>query len=208
MGPERRFPGYSTLAKRDTPSWNDATRQVIDKRLNEVPPRRFFTPEEWSILIVLCDRIMPQPANRSPKVPIANFIDQKLAENQGDGFQRANLPTMQQMWRRGLHATDAEARMRFNAPFVDLPGGRQDDVLHMIQRGDVRAPAWADVPPKEFFDARVLHDIVTFYYGHPQGWDEMAFGGPASPRGYVRMGFNRHDPWDPIEQKPVEHENA
>jgi hypothetical protein len=196
-----RFPGYSTLAKRDTPSWNDATRKVVDKRLSSPPLRRFFTAEEWPILVAICDRIIPQPADRDPKVPIANFIDQKMAENQTDGMQQAGEPDMQTMWRSGLAATDEEARLRFNNPFPDLPGGRQDDILHMIQDGDVRTPGWSRLPAKAWFKSRVLPDIVTMYYAHPQGWDEIGFGGPASPRGYVRMGFDRHDPWDAVERK-------
>jgi hypothetical protein len=204
----RHFPDYSTLAKRDTPSWNDATRKVVDKRLNHPPPRRFFDEHEWAILQVVCDRIIPQPGSPEDKVPIANFIDQKMAENQGDGFRRAGQPTMQEMWRRGLRAIDAEARLRFQAPFLELAGGRQDDVLRMVQNEDARAPEWAGVPPESFFKGRVLHDIVTYYYGSPRGWDEMGFGGPASPRGYVRMGFDRHDPWDPVEQKSKERSHA
>ncbi len=104
----------------------------------------------------LCDRIIPQTGER---VPIENFVDQKMAENQGDGYQQAGEPDMQQMWRRGLHALDQEARLRFGEAFIDLPGGRKDDVLHMIQRGDVRAPDWAGISPESFFKGRVLHDI-------------------------------------------------
>jgi hypothetical protein len=208
MATERRFPGYSTLAKRDTPSWNDATRKVIDKRLNDPPPRRFFAEDEWAILLAVCDRILPQPGSAENKVPIANFIDQKMDKDQGDGFRQAGQPTMQEMWKRGLHAIDAEARLRFGASFLDLFGGRQDDLLRIVQNSDVRAPEWARVPAKAFFQNRVQHDIVTYYYGHPRGWDEMGFGGPASPRGYVRMGFDRHDPWDSVEQKPKERTGA
>jgi hypothetical protein len=29
---QSRYPGYNVLDKRDTPSWDDATRQVIDQR--------------------------------------------------------------------------------------------------------------------------------------------------------------------------------
>ncbi len=61
MAERTRFPGYSTLDKRDTPSWNAQSRLVIDKRLNQPPPRRFFTEDEWPVLLALCDRIMPQP---------------------------------------------------------------------------------------------------------------------------------------------------
>lgn len=195
-----RFPDYSTLAKRDTPSWNDATRHVIDKRLGAVPPRRFFNIDEWVVLEAVCDRIIPQ-TGRDPKVPIANFIDEKMAANHGDGFRRASQPDMQTVWRVGLHALNDEANLRFGQSFAELPGGRQDDVLHMVQDGDVRSPGWQTIPAPDFFSSRVLHDVISVYYAHPQAWDEMGFGGPASPRGYVRMGFNRHDPWDPVERR-------
>lgn len=195
MADRVRFPGYSTLAKRDSPSWNEATRFVVNKRLYSPPPRQFFTEAEWPILIAVCDRILPQDGER---VPIEAFIDQKMAENQTDGYQQAGQPSMQEMWRGGLRALDQEARLRFGEGFVDLPGGRKDDVLHMIQRGDVRAPEWAEVPAKNFFEGRLLRDVITYYYGHPKGWDDIGFGGPASPRGYVRMGFDRYDPWDAI----------
>lgn len=193
-----RFPGYSTLDKRDSPSWNEATRFVVQKRLYNPPQRRFFTDEEWPILIAVCDRIIPQTGER---VPIENFVDQKMMENQGDGYQKAGEPSMQEMWRRGLRALEQEARLRFGEGFADLPGGRQDDVLHMVQRGDVRAPEWAEVSAESFFTGRVLRDVITYYYAHPKGWDEIGFGGPASPRGYVRMGFDRHDPWDAVPAK-------
>ena len=120
MADRVRFPGYSTLDKRNSPSWNEATRFVVEKRLYNPPPRRFFTDEEWPILIAVCDRIIPQTGER---VPIENFVDQKMTENQGDGYQQAGEPSMQEMWRRGLHAIEEEARLRFGESFIDLPGG-------------------------------------------------------------------------------------
>lgn len=201
MMPEvRRFANYSTLSKRSTPSWNEATRRAVSKRLSSPPERRFFSPEEFAILEALCERIIPQ-AEHVNKVPIANFIDHKMAANQTDGMQTEGEPSMQEMWRRGLRALDAEAKQRFGKRFTELGGGRQDDVIAGLQNQDLRSPEWAEVPVESFFKSRVLHDIVTYYYGMPQGWDEMGFGGPASPRGYVRMGFDRHDPWDAVERK-------
>ena len=38
--------------------------------------------------------------------------------------------------------------------------------------------------------------------GQPTAWNEIGFGGPASPRGYVRMDFDRRDPWEAAEAKP------
>jgi hypothetical protein len=54
----------------------------------------------------------------------------------------------------------------------------------------------------------VLLDIVSAYYAHPTAWNEIGFGGPASPRGYVRMGLDRRDPWEAVEAKPGEEETA
>ena len=48
----------------------------------------------------------------------------------------------------------------------------------------------------------MLHDIVSAYYAHPTAWSEIGFGGPASPRGYVRMDFDRRDPWEAAEAQP------
>ncbi len=56
--------------------------------------------------------------------------------------------------------------------------------------------------PAEFFRARLLHDVVGAYYAHPSAWNEIGFGGPASPRGYVRMHYDRRDPWEAAEARP------
>jgi hypothetical protein len=66
----------------------------------------------------------------------------------------------------------------------------------------VRERTWHDLPAQSFFKKRVLHDIVSLYYSHPTSWNEIGFGGPASPRGYVRMNYDRRDPWEAAEAKP------
>jgi hypothetical protein len=45
-----RYPGYDVLAKRQTESWNEATRQVIDRRLAMPREPRFFSAAEWRTL--------------------------------------------------------------------------------------------------------------------------------------------------------------
>ena len=47
----------------------------------------------------------------------------------------------------------------------------------------------------------MAHDIVRAYYAHPTAWSEIGWGGPASPRGYVRMDFDERDPWEAAEAK-------
>ena len=45
--------------------------------------------------------------------------------------------------------------------------------------------------------------MVVAYYAHPAAWNEIGFGGPASPRGYVRMDFDRRDPWEASKRDPA-----
>ena len=56
---------YDVLTKRDTPSWNDKTREVIDARLSVEARPEALSPEAWQALEALCQRIMPQPGGHA-----------------------------------------------------------------------------------------------------------------------------------------------
>jgi hypothetical protein len=196
-----RYPGYDVLAKRHTPSWNEKTRQVIDERLALPREPRYLSQEEWLVLEAICERIVPQPRSRPP-VPLAAMVDVKLFENRGDGYRDHRLPPLREAWRCGLHAIDAEARRRHNVGFAALEATEQDALLRAVQQGMLSEGGWNDMPPAIFFAKRLLPDIVTLYYAHPTAWNEIGFGGPASPRGYVRMDFDRRDPWEAAEARP------
>jgi hypothetical protein len=204
MSDDGRFPGYDVLAKREGMSWNDATRRTIDARLSLPRVPRFFNAAEWLTLEALCDRIVPQPRNRPP-IPVAAMVDDKMLNNKTDGYRNAKLPRMQQAWQRGLHALDEEAKTRCGGRFHTISAAEQDALIRQMQQGELADPAWGDMPGKIFFNERVVHDIAGAYYAHPTAWNEIGFGGPASPRGYVRMGFNKRDPWEAprqVEQAP------
>ncbi len=202
-----RYPGYDVLAKRHTPSWNEATRRVIDQRLSISRTPNFFTEDEWATVWAICDRIVPQPKNRPP-IPVPALIDEKMSSNSLDGFRNASLPKMQEAWRRGLHALDVEARTRHGGRFRDISTAEQNALLQQMQDGELDSEAWGGMPCKLFFSERMVHDIVSAYYAHPTAWNEIGFGGPASPRGYVRMGFNRRDPWEATEATQGNQEEA
>jgi hypothetical protein len=189
------YPDYDVLAKWDTPSWNAFTREVIARRLTEVPKRQFLPPDEYAILEAACDRLLPQPERTHP-VPIAPWIDQKLVNNQDEGYRYADLPPFREAWQRGLQGIDDESRQRYGMPFVHLSEERQDGVLRALQQGDTQAPLWQQLPAKRFFSGLLLTEVVAVYYAYPAAWNEIGFGGPASPRGYVRLAPDRRDPWE------------
>jgi hypothetical protein len=195
-----RYPGYDVLAKRDTPSWNEQTRRVIDQRLAIPDEPRFLSREEWHTLVAICARIVPQPPDRPP-IPVAALVDHKLHHNAGDGFRNAKLPPLRLAWRTGLAAFDQEARRAHGARFGGLHDSQKDDLLRQAQQGKLHDPTWNGMPPALFFQDRLMRDVLHAYYSHPTAWNEIGFGGPASPRGYVRMDFDRRDPWEAAEAK-------
>jgi hypothetical protein len=202
-----RYPDYDVLAKRHTPSWNEKTRRVIDQRLAVPRAPRFLSNEEFQTLDAVCARIVPQPATRPP-IPVAALIDNKLYQDKRDGYRDHRLPPLRDAWRRGLRALDAEARERCGGAFHTLSADEQDALLRAAQEGRLANAAWEGMSSKLFFAKRLLTDIVKAYYGHPTAWNEIGYGGPASPRGYVRMDFDRRDPWEAAEAKPGQEAEA
>jgi hypothetical protein len=191
------YPDYDVLTKWDTPSWNEQTRAVVRKRLTDVPPRRFFSELQYETLEAVCERVVPQPERGDEKVPIAPFIDARLHENQGSGTRFEPLPSLQECWRRGLDAIEAEARHRFHRRYSALDAAEQDLILHDMNKGETESPAWGPrLPAQKFMRLELLRTVVEVYYAHPAAWSEIGFGGPASPRGYVRLQPNRHDNWE------------
>jgi hypothetical protein len=176
---------------------------VILRRLTEVPERRFFTEEEWRTLEAACDRLIPQP-DRSVPIPLAAWIDHKLHHNERDGFRYDDMPPLREAWRFGLEGINQESQSTFNADFASLSDFERDAVLRAVQTGDVRGAVWRRLPPQRFFATILLKEVVGEYYGHPAAWNEVGFGGPASPRGYVRLGLNQRDAWEAQAQMPGE----
>lgn len=204
-----RYPGYDVLAKRYSPSWNEQTRQVVNARMSLDPTEHwFFSADEWLTAQAICARILPQPAFRPHRVPLAAMLDHKLQADGRDGYRDVRLPPIRDAWRRALRAIDAEAEARHKRRFHQCATAEQDGLLRALQAGDTRSSAWGDMPPAVFFVKRLLHDIVNAYYAHPAAWNEIGFGGPASPRGYVRMDYDRRDPWEAAEAKPGHEDEA
>jgi len=204
-----RYPGYDVLAKRDSPSWNAQTRRVIDQRLAVGPDtHHFFCDEEWPTVRAVCDRVIPQAQDKQGRVPIAALLDEQLRRSPTEGYRDARLPPMTEAWKQALRALDVESLNSHGHRFHELDAVRQDALLRRVQLGDVHDAAWEGLPAKIFFEDRVLHDITRLYYGHPTAWNEIGFGGPAAPRGYVRMDFDRRDPWEASEARPGREEQA
>lgn len=193
-----QYPGYDVMRKRDGPSWNAATRTVIDERLALPALPLFFNAQEWLTVRALSACVLPQPDNR-PAIPIAAMVDAKLFSGQSNGYLDTRLPPPPEAWRRGLAAIDAQAHSSFGVAFEEATREQQLMLITAIAEGSVTGQAWDGLPSALLFRARLMHDLASAYYSHPAAWSEIGFGGPASPRGYVRLGADRRDAWEAVE---------
>ena len=193
-----RYPKYNVLDKWSSPDWDDQTREVVRKRLEEVPEIRFFTDAEARTLAAVAERIVPQPDRaEADKIPIVPWIDEKLYEDSRDGYRYEELPPQREAWRDGLAGINETAQALFaGKSFADLDPLSQDVVLTHVARGDAPGATWQQLPAARFFKSVLSITIVKIYYAHPAAWNEIGYNGPSSPRGHVRKWEGGVDPWE------------
>jgi hypothetical protein len=199
---ETPYPSYQVLTKWESPSFDDVTRLVIAKRLGEVPARQFFSPADFALLRAVMNCVLPQPERSADeRIPVEAFIDEMLQANRGNGTRLEGTPTQRQAWLHGLQGIQHESKRRHQKEFADLSADQQADVMRAIDNADIDEQAWKGLHPQRFFRSILLKESVKAYYAHPFAWNEIGFGGPASPRGYVRLGPDERDPWEAVQER-------
>jgi hypothetical protein len=172
-------------------------------RVHNVPPFQFFDEHERDVLEAVCARVIPQehrPAHR--RVPIAPWIDQRCASQAHDGFRFEDMPRDEDAWQIGLSGIDETAHSLFAMDFPKLTAEQQDMVLQSVRDGDPAGEAWRRLNVHRFWINIAMRQIVGIYYSHPYAWDEIGFGGPAYPRGYVALNHGAREPWEAGEVRP------
>ncbi|MGH9413401.1 MAG: gluconate 2-dehydrogenase subunit 3 family protein [Terriglobales bacterium] len=195
------YPGYSTLAQQSF--WDEATRSVVSKRLDPPPPLRFFGPGEGERMQAVCNRILPQDDRRHDRrIPIVPEIDKRLYERSGPGYRFADMPPDGEAYHMGLRAIDEIAHHLFQHEFLRLGNLERDRVLFTLH--DESPPAAVAIFQRmsvRHFWLMLVNDVVQVYYAHPWAWDEIGFGGPAYPRGYMRLERGEPEPWEKPERR-------
>jgi hypothetical protein len=172
-------------------------------RVHAVPPVRFFGPREAATAGALCDTLTAQ--REEPRIPVLNFVDEKLHQGDGDGYRHFDMPDDPDVWRIVLRGLDDEAQRRLDAPtFAALVASEQEAIVEDFSRGRLFGGAWATLNVKRAFEI-VLRYALQAFYSHPWAWNEIGFGGPAYPRGYSRFGSPHlqaaeREPWEGKEE--------
>jgi hypothetical protein len=179
-----RYPDYDVLANRD--NWDEATRRVVEARLEPAGPLRFFTAQEEPTLRAFCDVVCDQDAD--PRVPVAEMVDDKLASGRLDGYRYADMPRDPDTWRlvlRGLDETAAERHEIESFAACDTPS--REAIVSALSKGELRGGAWDELDVSRAWSV-CMRAVLAAFYSHPWAWNEIGFGGPAYPQGYMRLG--------------------
>jgi hypothetical protein len=201
LGQPGYFPEFSTLAQKKT--WDEATRQVVTGRVERPPAVRCFSQQEAALLQTIIDRVMPQDdRDEAHTIPLLPAIDERLFNKSINGYRYEDMPSDQEAYRLGLAAIAEMAQQRFGQSFVALSVHRQELLLRSLHDGkpDPEHTVWGRMPVKRFW-VMLLGDCVAAYYSHPWAWDEVGFGGPAYPRGYMRLENGIPEPWETDEAR-------
>ena len=195
------YPGWDVMSQRAY--WDAATRVLIEKRVGPPAPIRFFTEAEAATLTAALDRVLPQddrvPARRIPLLPT---LDERLHSNRTDGYRYEDMPSDQQAYRWAAEAFEAMAHEVYTLPFTQLTVTSQDSLLKSLHDSEPAGAKdlWKRMNVDRFW-TMLLSDACSAYYAHPWSWDEVGFGGPAYPRGYMRLENGEPEPWEEREQR-------
>lgn len=179
-----RYPEYDVLDEAE--HWDPVTRRMVLDRIEKVPPVRFFTPREAATLSTLCDLLTAQDSE--PRIPLINFVDEKYAKGELDGYQYNDMPDDGKAWRLVALGLDEQATQRSGASsFTDADHDTQLAIVSAFAAGELRGGALEQLNVKRAFSL-VMRVVLSCFYSHPWAWNEIGFGGPAYPRGYSRFG--------------------
>jgi hypothetical protein len=195
------YPGYHILTQQAF--WDEATRHLVVSRVEKIPQISFFSPDEARLMQAILDRILPQDdRDDAHKIPLMPSIEERLASGRINGYRYDHMPADGEAYRLGLLGINAIAQHLHARPFVEVEPLGQDQVLLTLHDGNPPAgdDIWQRVSVNHFW-AMLLQDAVSVYYAHPYAWDEIGYGGPAYPRGYIRLENGRAESWEVEEQR-------
>ncbi len=179
-----RYPDFDVFDAADT--WDHATARVVRERLDVSTDLHFFSAGESDTVRAFCDICMAQ--DDEPRVPVVELIDAKLSAGQLDGYQYADMPDDRDTWHLVLAGLDeVAARRGVTTGFAALDQQNQEDIVGQLAQAQLSGGSWDRLNVKRAWSV-CMRMILAAFYSHPWAWNEIGFGGPAYPRGFMRLG--------------------
>jgi hypothetical protein len=180
-----RYPDYDVLEQAG--HWDPVTREVVLARVGDQPPLRFFDAAQARTLGALLDVALAQDAE--PRVPVLAMVDAKLADGRLDGFRYADMPDDRETWRRVAAGLDEAA----GGAFAELGAEGQRALVQRLADGELSGGVWDTLPCARAWSV-VMRGALSEFYSHPWAWNEIGYGGPRYPRGYMRLAAGQREP--------------
>lgn len=193
MAEGSRYPAFDVWEQHT--EWDGHTKKIVGSRKSPEVACRFFTQPEALLLQAIASVLVDDH-----RLEVLTFVTQHLDETTaspiGESQRKVGVPPKKQLYRLGLAGVDAESHAAYGTGFLALKAEEQEAVMQAISQGATKDnTAWEKAAPAEFFK-QLLHDAVSAYYSHPLVWSDIGYGGPAYPRGYVRVEKGLTDPWE------------
>ena len=144
--------------------------------LKQAGPYRFFTPEEASCVIALCEQIIPEDeyGGGATEAGVINFIDRQLV---------AVFDYDQVVYQQGIAALQQSCLDLHGKRFESLGTETQFRTLKMLEAGELPGTPWGELEPNRFFRLVIEHTMQGFY-GAPR------HGGNRNYMSYKMMGLD------------------
>jgi hypothetical protein len=180
-----RYPDYDVFDAAST--WDSATAEVIAARMRHGQRAlTFFSAAEQPTLRAFCDVATGQDGE--PRVPVAEMVDETLDAGRLDGYQYDGMPDDRDTWHIVLRGLDETARRRYGASgFAALDDESREGIVGHLADGTLSGDSWDTLDPKRAFSV-CMRGMLSAFYSHPWAWNEIGFGGPAYPHGFMRLG--------------------
>ena len=167
----------------------------------EVPPLRFFDRRRGAHAAAPSSTsCWPRTQSRGSRC--WRWSTRSSTRGELDGYRYADMPEDRETWRRvAAGSTRRERRLRDG--FADArtaPHG----IVERFARGELR-PGTSSTSQRAW--SVVMRGALSAFYSHPWAWNEIGFGGPAYPRGYMRLqpapaGREPHEAREAFDARP------
>lgn len=193
MAKNSRYPSYDVWEQHT--EWDGHTRKIVGSRRTPQVAHQFFTQSEAMLLQTIAS-VLVDDYRLEVLTYVTQHLDDSVASPIGESQRKVGVPPKKMLYRSGLAGIEAESHAGYGKAFAALALEEQRAVLEAIaNRQKASHEAWGEAAPADFFK-QLLYDTVEAYYSHPLVWSDIGYGGPAYPRGYVRVEKGLTDPWE------------